>query len=144
MACSEDMTRILSIPFLGLGCVEAFPPRRHCFRPCTTALRAAADQPFYSHQTLVGVAASGHPRLNKFFRLRCLTSFAQNLLRAGYTVTHAERCRCGSCVLALAAAVAAVPRHIQDARAPSRSRLCVVCVCACPKARAVMYHMLMD
>ena len=63
MACSEDMTRILSIPFLGLGCVEAFPSRRHCFTglaplPCVLL----PTRRFISHQTLVGVAASGHPK----------------------------------------------------------------------------------
>ena len=63
MARSEDMTRILSIPFLGLGCVEAFPPRRHCFTglaplPCVLL----PTRRFIAIKRLVGVAAPGHPQ----------------------------------------------------------------------------------
>ena len=89
MACSEDMTRILSIPFLGLGCVEAFPSRRHCF----TGLAPLPCVLLPTRRLIVIKRSSawpppGTPRINKFSHLRCLTSFAKNLLA---TVTHAAR-----------------------------------------------------
>ena len=74
MACSEDMTRILSIPFLGLGCVEAFPPRRHCFTglaplPCVLL----PTRRFIAIKRSSAWPPPGTHRINKFFRLRCLT-----------------------------------------------------------------------
>lgn len=116
MACSEDMTRILSIPFLGLGCVEAFPSRRHCFTglaplPCVLL----PTRRFIAIKRSSAWPPPGTHRINKFFRLRCLTPLLplwplprETLHRGVKGVTRGGR-----------------PRP-----APSRARLCVVCVCA--------------
>ena len=122
MACSEDMTRILSIPFLGLGCVEAFPSRRHCFTglaplPCVLL----PTRRFIAIKRSSAWPPPGNPRINKFFRLRCLTPLLPLWPLPRDTLHRAQKVR-GVTVRGEAAGARA-PRP-----APSRSRLCVVCV----------------
>ena len=122
MACSEDMTRILSIPFLGLGCVEAFPPRRHCFTglaplPCVLL----PTRRFIAIKRSSAWPPPGTHRINKFFRLRCLTPLLPLWPLPRDTTGRSEVCVRGGGERARAAA----PQP-----APSRSRLCGVCVCA--------------